>query len=157
MKIEFVELDLTSLSSNWQYVALVVLVALVGLGWLGKTVTPEGNRVLSWPEWEIRKARQTYGVELGQLQKDTDDLAGLINGRPDAVRAQVVSDRIVREEQNGQAALEVQRVVIAQASEAVRAWAVGSGTREEAQVALQNAITALQEAEDKFTGPEKSQ
>jgi hypothetical protein len=157
VKIEFVELDLTSLSANWEYAALVIIVALVGLGWLGKTVTPQCNRVLSWSEWEIRKARQTYGVELSQLQKDTDDLAGLINGRPDAVRAQVVADRIVREEQNGQTALEVQRTGVELASEAVRAWAVGSGTRDEAKVALQNAITALQDAEEKFTTQENSQ
>ncbi len=149
VKIELVELDLPELSAHWGYLALVAILALVGLGWLGKVVTPEGGRVLSWSEWEIRKARQTYRGELDQLQRDAEDLAGLLGGPSDAVRAQVVADRIAREGQNGQAALEVQRSAVGQAAEAVRAWAIGSGTQDEARAALQKAITALQAADQK--------
>jgi hypothetical protein len=125
---------------------LLVLGLLAGLIFLGKSLTPEGNKILSWPEWQILLAHRAYEKELAQFQQDIGILADLVNQPPDPVRAQVVCDKISAQTQDGQPALAVPREALSNASNAIEQWAVGAATQDDALTALQAAIQAIKVA-----------
>jgi hypothetical protein len=125
---------------------LLVLGLLAGLVFLGRSLTPAGDRVLSWSEWKILLAHRAYAKELAQLQQDVQVLSGLVSQSPDPVRAQVVCDRILAQAQAGEPALAVSREALSSASSAVEQWAIGAATHDEALTALQAAIQAIQAA-----------
>ena len=126
---------------------LVLLVALCLIGFLGKTFTPASNTVLSWSEWQIIKIEKEYEQQLSNYQQYTESLSQLINGTPDPVRAQVVSDQILQNTAKGLSALERPRLGLQEAARAVHLWAVGAGSMDSAQASLSNAIQLIQAAE----------
>lgn len=129
------------------WLVLVLLVALFLIGFLGKAFTPASNTVLSWSEWQIIKIEKVYEQELSTYQQFAESLSQLINGTPDPVRAQVVSDQILQNTATGLAALERPRLGLQEAARAVRLWAVGAGSMDTAQASLSNAIQLIQAAE----------
>lgn len=129
------------------WLVLVLLVALFLIGFLGKAFTPASNTVLSWSEWQIIKIEKVYEQELSTYQQYVESLSQLINGTPDPVRAQVVSDQILQNTAMGLTALERPRLGLQEAARAVRLWAVGAGSMDTAEAALSNAIQLIQAAE----------
>jgi hypothetical protein len=124
---------------------VLVLGLLSGMIFLGKSVTPQGGKVLTWSEWQILLAHRSYEKELVQLQQDAEILAELVKQSPDPVRAQFICDRITTHTLDGQAALTVQRSALAEAADAVQQWAVGATIRDEALLSLDAAIQSLQQ------------
>jgi hypothetical protein len=128
----------------WYVLLPVVVLAMVGLMLLGRAVTPESGEILTPSEWKLIKADRAYWAELDRLRRDTEELALLLNNNPDAVRVGLTADRIQQTSMDGQTALAIHRVALAEAAEAVRLWAMGGGTREEAEVALTKAVALLE-------------
>lgn len=129
------------------WLVLVLLIALFLIGFLGKAFTPASNTVLSWSEWQIIKIEKVYEQELSTYQQFAESLSQLINGTPDPVRAQVVSDQILQNTTTGLTALERPRLGLQEAARAVRLWAVGAGSMDTAEASLSNAIQLIQAAE----------
>ena len=126
---------------------ILALLVLLGLGALGRAVTPAGDRLLTWDEWRLLQARQAYQRELAALRGDAERLAGLLAESPDPVRAQLLCERVLSETGSGQAALSLQREAVALAAQALRDWAAGAGERSAAEAALEAAVRRLAEAE----------
>lgn len=126
--------------------ALVVigLIAVLTIGALGRAVTPEGDRVLTWGEWKILNAQKVYVAELQELRKASDELAGLLNNRPDPVRVQMQVDRLEKNLVDGQASLSEQRAALFAAAEAIRSWSLGQIAREQAVSAHAQSVEILQ-------------
>jgi hypothetical protein len=135
------ELDLSDY--RWPLVALVAILLLAGLGWLGYAYTPAGDKPLTWSEWQVLKARSAYLKELGQLQAAADTLAALLNAQPDPVRTQLAAESIQRLASEGQPALQYQREKLALAAQAISDWAVGALDRDTARQSLEEAIQVL--------------
>jgi hypothetical protein len=135
------ELDLSEI--RLPLIALVVILLLVALGWLGCAYTPAGDKPLTWSEWQVLKARSAYLKELITLQAAAEDLAALLNAQPDPVRTQLTADRIERLTSAGQPALAYQRQKLALAAQAVSDWAAGAVDRVTARQALEQALQAL--------------
>jgi hypothetical protein len=141
------ELEL-DFSKKWNLVAWLpaLLLILFGLGALGYFTTPAGDKVLTWAEWQVLQARRAYQSELKVLRQDAEILAGLLQGSPDVVRAQLAADQVARDTAAGQEALADERQALYEAALLVRDWAAGAVDRPEAEAALNTAIQALDEA-----------
>lgn len=140
------EIEFDSKRWNPAVALLILLVASIGLGALGRAITPEGDRLLAWSDWQVLRARQAYRAELAQLRLDAEALAGLLNLAPDPVRAQMLADQVLNHTAEGQDALAAQRLAISDAALYVRDWAVGTADYATAQEALSYAFQVLQEA-----------
>jgi hypothetical protein len=148
MEIEFDTKNLKeTFLDNVGGIFVILLVVLFAIGFLGKTFTPRDNTMLNWNEWQVLKVDKKYNYELSSLQQQIEALSKLVDAQPDPVRAQIVSDQIITNSNKGLSALELQRTALAAAARAVRQWAIGADTRENAQGALQNAINLVAEAE----------
>jgi len=131
-----IEIDAKGFSVLATIVAGIALILLGVLGWL---VTPEGGKVLTYSEWQIRKAERAYRQELRQLQKTCDEMTALLDKPLDPLRVQVAADRILnRMGSGGVAVLQPQRDAVAVAARALREWAMG-GSRERAVEAVTQA------------------
>ncbi len=131
-------------------VTILVAFGILGIlviGMLGHAVTPEGGKVLSWGEWQILKAQSAYIEELQQLRQVSDELARMLNNRPDPVRVQMQVDRLEKTLAEGQSSLSDQRGVLFNAAEAVRSWSLGQISREQAVDAHAQAKASLQPTE----------
>jgi len=128
----------------WIALLPVILLISAGLALLGMQVTPEGGGVLTPARWSLLKEERAYDKELGTLREDVEELASLINGGPNPVEAGLTADRIQYETLDGHPALALQREAVANASEMVRLWAMGGAMREEAEIALEEALSLLE-------------
>ena len=135
------ELDLTDY--RFPLIALVVILLLAGLEWLGYAYLPSGDKPLSRSEWQVLKASRAYLKELGELQAAAETLAELLNAQPDPVRASIAAEGIQRRTGEGQPALQYQREKLSLAAQAVSDWAVGAVDRETARQTLDEAIQTL--------------
>ena len=135
------ELDLTEY--HWLFIALIVILLLAGLSWLGHAYLPAGDQPLTWSEWQVFKARNAYQKELGDLLAAADTLAALLNAQPDPVRTQLAAESIQRLTSEGQPALAFQREKLALAAQATSDWAVGAIDHATARQALNEAIESL--------------
>lgn len=140
-----IEVDLNGLKlSNW--IAIAIALVLVILGVVGYRVTPEGNRILTWEDWQVRRAHLEYRREVGVLQGALDRLAQVVNRTPDPLRAQMTADRVLRDlDAVRLALLEPAKGAVGEAALAVRAWALG-GEREAAVQAVARAVEVVQQA-----------
>lgn len=140
-----IEVDLNGLKlSNW--IAIAIALVLVILGVVGYRVTPEGNRILTWEDWQVHQAHQAYRREVGVLQSALDRLAQVVNRTPDPLRAQMTADRVLRDlDAVRLAVLEPAKGAVGEAALAVRAWALG-GEREAAVQAVARAVEVVQQA-----------
>jgi hypothetical protein len=133
------------IGEGWWITFLPVLIlVVVGLALLGSQVTPEDGRVLTPAAWSLMKAEREYDNELGKLRDDTEELAQLLNDHPNPVEAGMTADRIQYEALSGHPALKVQRELVANASQLVRMWSMGGANREDAEVALEDAVLILE-------------
>jgi hypothetical protein len=130
---------------GWWIVLLpVILLVSVGLALLGRQVSPEGGGVLTPARWNLLKEERAYDKELGILRDDVEELVRLMNGGPNPVEAGLAADRIQYETLDGHPALALQREALANATEMVRLWSMGGAMREEAEVALEEAVSLLE-------------
>lgn len=134
-----VEIDLSGVKKDGLVWAGIGLVILLGLMLLGRAFTPEGNRLLTWQEWQVRKLQQAYRAERLALLEDTNRLAELLTSEPDPARAQVVVQGVRRDLADGKVeALADERQQVADAAQAVLDWASGVGDYNAAVEALDN-------------------
>jgi len=140
-----IEVDLKGLKvSNLAIIALVAVLVILGV--VGYHVTPEGNRILTWEDWQVRQAHLEYRREVGVLQGALDRLAQVVNRTPDPLRAQMTADRVLRDlDEVTLAVLEPAKGAVSEAALAVRAWALG-GERESAVQAVARAVEVVQQA-----------
>jgi len=110
---------------------------------IGAAVTPAEGGILTPYEWQLRKAEKEYQQELAELRESTEELAALLNRSPDPVRGGMIADRIQSAALDGQPVLELQRQAVSSAAEIVKLWAMGGATREDAEIAVNDAIDAL--------------
>jgi hypothetical protein len=138
------EIDLSGVKKgNWM-LAGIGLIVLLALMLIGRAFTPEGGRVLSWQEWQIRKLQKAQRVEQAQLLKNADRLAELLADEADPARVQVVVQGIRRDISKGTVeALADERQKVADAAQAVLDWAIGIGDYNAAVNAVQEALEAL--------------
>jgi hypothetical protein len=130
---------------GWWIVLLpVVLLISVGLALLGRQVTPKDGGILTPARWSLLKEERAYDKELGSLREDLEELARLMNAGPNPVKASLTADRIQYETLAGHLALALQREAVANASEMVRLWSMGGAAREQAEVALEDAVSLLE-------------
>lgn len=126
-------------------VAIVIgLLTVVGLGALGRAVTPPPGRLLSWADWQAFKLERQYRTELAQLRANADELAQALNTLPDPIRVGLLHDRLLQRHHTGLSALEPDRAALLTANEAVYQWATGALSREQALTAVQVTLEALQ-------------
>lgn len=139
------EIDLSGVKKDNWGLAGIGLALLLGLMFLGRAFTPEGNRLLTWQEWQVRKLQQAYRVERLRLLEDTNRLAELLeSGVPDPARAQVVVQGVRRDLAEGKVeTLADERQRVADAAQAVLDWASGIGDYNAAVEAVQRALEAL--------------
>jgi hypothetical protein len=133
-------------NSAWWVVGVVAVLLLLGIGALGKSVTPyyRGEAViLSLSEYQVMRAQRAYQNELAHIQQELDALVDLINQRPDAVLAQMAAERIEAAFVEGEAALYLQRELLIEAALAVRDWSVGLTERDTAYQHLQAALESV--------------
>ncbi len=123
------EIDLSGVKKDNWGLAGIGLALLLGLMFLGRAFTPEGNRLLTWQEWQVRKLQQAYRAERLRLLEDANRLAELLSSEPDPARAQIAWVLGVRRDlQNGRVeALADERQRVADAAQAVLDWASGIG------------------------------
>ncbi len=127
---------------------ILIIAALVGLVFLGKALTPDGAKVLTWSEWQVLLARRAYDRELARLMKNAAELVDLVNNPVDPVRAQIVCSRISAHTVDGEMSLIQVRAQIAAAAGTVQQWAVGALPRDDALVAVDIAVQALQQMDN---------
>ncbi|MEW6505240.1 MAG: hypothetical protein AB1457_14860 [Chloroflexota bacterium] len=121
------------------------MTALILLGVLGWMFTPEGGKVLTYSEWQIRKAERAYHQELQKLQTTCEEMAALLEKPLDPLRVQVAADRILNDlAKGGQAVLQPQRDAVGVAATALRNWAMGD-SRERAVEAVAEASRKVAE------------
>jgi len=126
-----IEIDAREFSVVATIVAVIALILLGVLGWL---FTPEG-KVLTYSEWQIRKAERAYRQELRQLQKTCEEMTALLDKPLDPLRVQVAADRILNEmAKGGQAVLQPQREAVAAAAQALQNWAMGDSRERAVEV-----------------------
>jgi hypothetical protein len=126
---------------------LVALLSLLGLGALGKPITPvttDGNaRLLTWDDWQLFKAEREYVAEREILRTDDDALAALLNQAPDPVAAQILAERISQHTADGEPVLLSARSALQQAAQDVASWSAGVLDRDTAVASLQAASDSL--------------
>jgi len=138
------EIDLSGVKKgNWA-LAGIGLALLLGVMFLGRALTPAGNHLLTWQEWQVRKLQQAYRAERLLLLEDTNRLAELLAGEADPARVQVTVQGVRRDLADGKVeALADERQKVADAAQAVLDWASGIGDYNVAVEAVQGALEAL--------------
>lgn len=138
------EIDLSGFKKgNWM-LAGIGLIILLALMLIGRAFTPEGDRLLTWQEWQIHKLQKAQRVERQQLLEDANRLADLLADEADPARVQVVVQDVRRNLSKGTVeVLADERRKVADAAQAVLDWAIGIGDYNAAVNAVQEALEAL--------------
>ncbi len=123
--------------------AVAALFVVMALAVVGRAVTPDPARLIDGDDWRARKIAGQYERELAALRTDAESLATALDGAPDAVAASILAGRIARSHHSGLDLLANQRSAVIAAAEAVRLWAQGGLSRDEAASAVRGALEAL--------------
>lgn len=129
----------------WLLIVLAVIGALVGLGALGRAMTPNPPHVLTWSDWRFMAVQREYRRELAALREDGQTLAALVKGRPSietAWKAEEILKRVQDDE--GLPVLKGRREAVAAAAQAVMDWASGTASKEQAVQTVNHALEQLQ-------------
>ncbi len=139
-----IELEIGRGNALWLLVGVIVLVALVGLGALGRAVTPNPPHVLTWGDWRFLAVQREYRRELAALREDGQTLAALVQSQP-SIETAWKAEEIAKRWQGGEglSILAGRRQAVIAAAQAVEAWAGGTATRQQAVQAVQHALERL--------------
>ena len=153
-----IELDWNSKDSTWRLaVAIVTILALIGLAAIGSRVTPltvDGSpKLLSWQDWRLFQAERAYHTELVVLQEDIAQLASMLNTRSSPVAAQILAERIAKHTKAGDISLVAAREKVMTAALNVRDWAAGTLDRDAAVQSVLDAKALLQPAGSGLSRP----
>jgi hypothetical protein len=146
MNKDYLELKLSRKAFGWILAGVIVLV-LVGLGALGRFHTPDPAHVIWWADWTEWKVERQYRKELTQMQKDLAQVADILQGRPDPVKAELATTRMEQRYASGLGMLEGQREVAVEAAQVVRDWAAGYEKYDVAVEAVNEAIEIMEASE----------
>jgi len=137
MEIDFSDLKY---SGNGTWVTVTVLLAAILLGVLGWFVLPDG-KVLSWTEWQVFKQQRLYQRELMRLTRDADRLADLLGEDvPNPVRGQLVVEQVLGDlNTTSHPALKNQVDALLAANDAIYFWVLGTISKDEAIILLEEA------------------
>jgi hypothetical protein len=141
MELDFTDLKL---SHNGAWFTLIGLLAAILLGVIGWFVLPDG-KVLTWTEWQVFKQQRLYQRELTRLTRDADRLAALLDEYiPDPVRGQLVVEQVLADlNATTHPALKNQVDALLVANDAVYFWVLGTISKDEAIVLLDEANQVL--------------
>jgi len=126
-KRAYMEIDLSTIKQNQKMILWIVTTCLLiaGLALLGRYYTT-GERVLTWQEWQIRKAERLNASEKELLCQQTEKLAEVLSDESEPVRAALVAQTALNKTQSVKSpTLDVQRQAVADASQAVSDWGAG--------------------------------
>ncbi len=138
------EIDLSGVKKEGWTPAGIGLAVIIVLMLLGRAFTPDGGGLLTWQEWQIRKARQAYLAERQELRLTAERLAALLTAAPDPARAQVVVQEARRRAAQGRVeTLQGERETLLLAAQAVLDWASGMGDYNRAVDAVQSLLSRL--------------
>jgi hypothetical protein len=130
-------------------ITVLIVATVAGLAALGRPYTPDPPRVIGWVDWTTRKTEEQYREELAELRQDLSELTQILQDqRPDPVQAEMAASRIAQDHIDGLGLLTRQREAVVIAAEAVRDWAVGYLTYEDAVATVNEAISIVGVAED---------
>jgi hypothetical protein len=146
MSEDYLEVKL-SRKAFWWILAGVALLVLTGLAALGRFHTSEPAHVICWTEWTEWKVARQYRKELAQMQEDLAELADVLQGRPDPIKAEMAATRMEQRYAGGLSLLEGQREVAVTAAQVVRDWAAGYEKYDVAVEAVNEAIEIMQASE----------
>jgi uncharacterized protein YjiS (DUF1127 family) len=142
MSEDYLEVKLSRKAFGWILTG-VILLALAGLGVLGRFHTPEPAHVIWWAEWAEWKVERQYRKELSQMQEDLSELADVLQGRPDPIKAEMAATRMEQRYASGLGLLEGQREAAVTAAQVVRDWAAGYEKYDAAVEAVNEAIEIM--------------
>lgn len=130
----------------WAWVTAAVVLAVLAFGLIGYQLAPAVAQPLSPAAWQEVQMRQAYGRDLAQLSAWTDQLADLLNQRPDAVGVQLAIARMQQGLEGGNPLLEPIRSAVKDAADGVTAWSLGQLSRDDAVALVQRAQALIAEA-----------
>ncbi|MEJ5200653.1 MAG: hypothetical protein WHV66_00355 [Anaerolineales bacterium] len=140
------EIDLSRLKDEekqliWIGVALLLLVGLILLGRYYTT----GERVLTWQEWQVRKAERLHRSEWLTLKEQAENLAMVLaEDEPEPVRAALVARGAIQKAEGIKSAtLDDEVAALISAAEAVTDWSIGSLDYNTAVSAVMNALQVI--------------
>jgi hypothetical protein len=141
MELDFTDLKL---SHNGAWFTLIGLLAAILFGVIGWFVLPDG-KVLTWNEWQVFKQQRLYQRELTRLTRDADRLAALLDEyMPDPVRGQLMVEQVLSDlNATTHPALKNQVNALLVANDAVYFWVLGTISKDEAIVLLDEANQVL--------------
>lgn len=138
------EIDLSGVKKEGWTLAGIGLAVIIMLMLLGRAFTPPSGGLLTWQEWQIRKARQAYLAERQELRLTAERLAALLTAAPDPARAQVVVQEARQRVAQGRVeTLQGERETLLLAAQAVLDWASGMGDYNRAVDAVQSLLSRL--------------
>ncbi|MBC8503767.1 MAG: hypothetical protein ISR58_12345 [Anaerolineales bacterium] len=142
MEIDFTGLNVQKRTLLISTASLAMLLILGLVGWI---LLPD--RVLTWTEWQVIQQSLAYNQEIRLLTRNADRLADLLQGSPDPVRAQLVTEKVRRHlHQMEIASLEIPRDTLSTAADATYSWSLGTVEKETAIASLQTANQSIQKA-----------
>ncbi len=134
-------------------ITAVVLLVLVGLGWIGSSVSTTGAdgraAVLTWTEYRVSQAEKAYRTEREQLRSAVDGLAQLLDKNASPVEAQIHTTRIEDSLGDGLPELADARAAVQFAAQAVRDCSLGKIPPADAADAIDYAASLLTEDQPK--------
>ncbi len=120
----------------WAAGSLGLLFVLLAMLLVGRAITPyDGGRaqVLSPARWQALRLERQAVRELRALYADLDDLRQMLEpGRPNAVDAMLLAQRIYAAHRTGTVATRAARMALIQAAEQAARYAAGEISRAEA-------------------------
>jgi len=124
-----------------------VVLVLLALGVLGRWMTPYAHgeaQVLTPARWHaLRLAKRAEG-ETAALLRDAQDLQALLErGRPSAVDAMLLAERVYTHHRTGTAATAAAREALIAAAEVVARHTAGTASRTEAEAAVKRAFSLI--------------
>ncbi len=136
--------------------ALLVLAVLIAFAAVGRFVTPvDAGRVevLTPDRWQARKLAREVRREVLALSEDGQRLRDLVeDGRPSAVDAMLLAQRIYARHRTGTSATGPAREALIAAAEAVARYATGTASRGEALDAVNRALALIRELDAQREG-----
>lgn len=121
------EIDLSALEKSQKTVLWIAMVIslITGLATMGRYYTA-GERVLTWQEWQIRKAERLNTAERELLCQQTDKLAEALANEGEPIRAALVAQTALNKAQQVKSlTLDQQRQIVQSAAQAVADWGAG--------------------------------